>query len=78
MGLFLIHRNKSEIKVPTPKEDKHMRKDIPLDEFTISVHEDGVYQRCPECGKEAKLETKEGRAKLVYCPECGAVMNPDK
>ena len=55
-----------------------VKKEIPLEEFTISVHEDGVYQRCPSCGKEAKLETKEDRAELVYCPECGAVMNPNK
>lgn len=54
------------------------KKVIPREEFVISVYEDGLYQRCPNCGKEAKLETKEGRAELIYCPECGAAMNPNK
>ena len=54
------------------------KKAIPREEFIISVYEDGLYQRCSNCGKEAKLENKEGRTELIYCPECGVVINPNK
>lgn len=48
-----------------------MRKEIPLDEFTVSVHPEGIYQKCRNCGKETRVDMKKGVAKLIYCPECG-------
>ena len=48
-----------------------MKKNIPLDEFTLSVKPEGIYQKCSNCGKETKVDMKKGVAKLIYCPECG-------
>lgn len=53
-----------------------MKKEIPLEEFTVSVKPKGIYQRCRNCGKETRIEMKKGIAELIFCPECGSSMKP--